>query len=569
MSDPNAQPPSASNLPPAVRAAIARARAWLASLSRPAKILIVTTLAAGALIAAVLGVRSTNDPYAVLFSNLDRDDASALVMKLKEMKVPYRISPDESAIEVPESRARELRMELASAGLPRGGGVGFEAFDKPRLGATEFEQRVMYRRALEGELARTIGAIAAVQTARVHLVAPEKSVFVSRSEPASASIVIRLRQGRALGAGEVAGIVHLVASSVSGLSPDRVALVTTDGVMLHRPRAPGEDGAPGNADRGTEARALEGQLEDRARAMLEKVVGPGHADVRVNVDMDLARLERTEDRYDPQKSALRSEEQSIVRGGAASDEEEDDTAAGVPGAGSNLGGAAKPAGSAGDKTALRESHTRNFEIDHVQEKRVVTSGTLRRLTVAVIVDGEKGEGGRVVGPRSKEELDKLAALVRSAVGAAQERGDVVTVESVPFFDSGDATPVVAPAAAPSILPAKYARWLPYAGAGAGVLVALALALAMRRRAKVTKKARELAAARATELGASPSAEELAAAVAAAGALPASASAATSQDPDALREEAHRRAATDPATAALVLRAWLGTVDAASDDKAAA
>jgi len=144
-------------------------------------------------VAPLIGGALGGGIYAALFSQLDRDDASAIVAKLKELKIPYRVDGDGTTIEVPESRARELRLELAGSGLPRGGGVGFEAFDRMRLGATDFEQRVLYRRALEGELARTIATLDAVESARVHLVLPEKSVFVTRSEPASASIALRLR----------------------------------------------------------------------------------------------------------------------------------------------------------------------------------------------------------------------------------------------------------------------------------------------------------------------------------------------------------------------------------------
>ena len=183
-------------------------------------------------------MKSANPPYAILFSGLEQEDASAVIAKLKEMKVPYRATGNGGTIEVPEAQATELRLDMAGSGLPRGGAVGFESFDKMRLGATEFEQRILYRRALEGELSRTIGSITAVQSARVHLVLPEKSVFVSRNEPASASVIVKLRGGRSLGGGEINSIVHLVSSSVAGLAPDHVAVVSTEGVVLHKPRRP-------------------------------------------------------------------------------------------------------------------------------------------------------------------------------------------------------------------------------------------------------------------------------------------------------------------------------------------
>ncbi|HEX7664938.1 MAG TPA: flagellar basal-body MS-ring/collar protein FliF, partial [Polyangiaceae bacterium] len=205
-------------MPPPVAAVIDRTKAIFMGLSKGARVLIVSTLTLAAIFTGYLAFHATNVEYAMLYSNLDSDDAASVVTKLKEMKVPYKLEANGTQIDVPEKQALDLRLELASAGLPRGGGVGFESFDKMRLGATEFEQRVLYRRALEGELSRTIDTIGAVQSSRVHLVMPEKSVFVSRQEPASASIVVKLKPGKTLGPSEVAGVVHLAASAVPGLT---------------------------------------------------------------------------------------------------------------------------------------------------------------------------------------------------------------------------------------------------------------------------------------------------------------------------------------------------------------
>ena len=501
-------------------------------------------------------VRASIPPYTVLFSNLDRDDASAVVAKLKEMKVPFRLEADGAIIEVPEEKARELRLELAGGGLPRGGGVGFESFDKMRLGATEFEQRILYRRALEGELSRTIGTVGAVHNARVHLVLPEKSVFVSRNEPSSASVVLKLRSGRALGGGEVAGIVHLVSTSVPGLSPDRVAVVTTEGAVLHKPKRAGEEGASDD-DRASQARALEATLEERARAMVEKVTGPGHADVRVTVDLDPARVERVEDHFDPKQTALRSEERNVERNGSP-----DVPVAGVPGAESNLpGGAgranAEDGGVAADVASTaagttRESHTRNFEVDRITEKRTVTGGALRRVTVAVVIDGSPTADGAV---RSSAELDKIAALVRSAVGFDERRGDAVTVESVPFLAAEEPAPAPPAFELPKLDVKKVA---PFA-AGALALVVLltsVLAIRARRRRKKVSAALALAAAKEKESAQAVTVEIL--------------GATTEEKPptaDDLRRLVRERAASDPATAALVVRSWLGQHDAAREEAA--
>jgi flagellar M-ring protein FliF len=552
------KPPPA--LPRPVLHAISRTKAWFLALSRPARVLLTSTVALALLFGLAVTYEKASEPWAPLFSQLDREDASTIVAKLKEMKIPYRVEADGTTVEVPESKARELRLELAGAGLPRGGGVGFESFDKMRLGATEFEQRVLYRRALEGELARTIGTLAAVESARVHLVLPERSVFVSRSEPASASIVLRLRQGRVLGPSEVAGVVHLVASAVPGLEADRVALVTTEGTMLHRPRgAAGADSeaAGDEPDAHMAARTYETALEDRVRTMLERVVGPGHADVRVTADLDPSRVERLEEHFDPTRSSLRSEEQSIERASG----EADDTVAGVPGAESNLpGGAARGSSAAASASAsssgapespspaVRESHTRNYEIDHVTEKRTTVSGALRRLTIAVMLDGTKSDQGVVERPRA--ELDRLAQLVRSAAGASEVRGDMVTVESMPFArpETPDLVePPVAPRSPTKLDLAK--RWGPYAAAALFALVLLVVV--MRRRTPAVAPAladSQLAAGEtaASHLPGVPAAPQLEPAPVAA------------LDMGDLRARAHSRAGEDPATAALVLRSWLGT-----------
>lgn len=536
-------------LPEGVRPHVQRAIDWLTGLSRPAKVLLGSTLVAAALIAGYVGLRSMNPAYAVLFTNLEKDDAAAVVAKLKETKVPYRLV-GEGTIEVPEEQARELRLELAGAGLPRGGSVGFESFDKSRIGATEFEQRVLYRRALEGELSRTIGSLGAVEGARVHLVLPEKSVFVSRNEPASASIVVKLHAGRALASGEVSSIVHLVAASVPGLTPDRIAVVGTDGTVLHKPRRPGDENG-GDDERAAQARSLEAVREERARTLVEKLVGAGHVDVRVTAELDGARTDRVEDRYDPKTIALRSEERTVEHAA-----EDGSSATGVPGAESNLPtGAGKTAAAAVDggapqatattPGATRESHTRNFEVDHVVEKRFVAAGELKRLTVAVVVDGVPGTNGT----RSPEEMAKIVALVKSAVGASDTRGDVVTVESVPFIAPPvEAVPVVA---APSFDLKK--RW-PVVAAGVGLLAVLGVVGAVRSR----RRERARVAAAALE------------AKSAAAVLPpvdVSSEGALEAEPD-LAQLVHERVLADPATAALVLRAWLAEAPEVEAERAA-
>jgi flagellar M-ring protein FliF len=554
-------------------AAFAKVKSAYAGLPRPARVMIVGTTIAAVLFGGFIALQQVNEAYTPLFTQLDRDDAAAIAAKLKEQKVSFRIGPDGATIEVPEAKARELRLELASAGLPRGGGVGFESFDKMRLGATDFEQRVLFKRALEGELTRTIDSLGAVASSRVHIVLPEKSVFVSRGEPASASVVLRLRPGRTLGASEVASVVHLVASAVPGLDPDHVSIVTTEGAMLRRPRKMTEGGdtnaGAGDEDARGAARAYESALEERVRTMLERVVGPGHADVHVTADIDPARVERVEERFDPSKSVLRSEEQSVERLSG----DVDNSVTGVPGAESNLpsgvskgsasafppsASASPPApaltAAAGSPSAIasaapaRESHTRNYEVDHVSEKRIIGPGAVRRINVAVVLDGVRTDVGVV--PRPRAELDKLTALVRSASGVTDARGDVVALESMPFAIE-PTEPLMNPS--PGEPTASNLRTLRRWGPAAAGLVLLASILvgivAVRaRRGRAYDDAQSPAQLIAGE---TPPV------------LPATIQPATLDSGD-LRTRAHARAAQDPATAALVLRFWLGTATTDKD-----
>jgi flagellar M-ring protein FliF len=313
--------------------------------------------------------------------------------------------------------------------------------------------------------------------------------------------------------------------------------------MLHKPRRTGENGEVLGADgdeQASSARSLEATLEERARSMLEKVVGAGHVDVRVTADLDRARVERVEDRYDPKQTVLRSEQSTVER------TQSESSVTGVPGSESNLpNGSAAPDGTGKSDSISRESHTRNFEVDHVTEKRLVTGGTVRRLTVAVVVDGVRGKDG----VHSKEEVERLTALVRSAVGADEKRGDLVTVESVPFLDT---EPPPAPAPRP-LIPENVRKYVPYgyaALAGLGLLTFDAIAVRMRRKAKKN-------AAEAKALALVVDAErDMAPEITPIDEMPVI----TKLHPEELRSAAHERAAEDPATAALVLRFWLGEGD---------
>jgi flagellar M-ring protein FliF len=225
-----------------IRAFLNQLQTFWASLSNAKRVALVLGTAAALAFVLLVAALGSRVQYSYLFTDLSTEDAASIAKKLDELKVPYQLEAEGTAIRVPNEKVHSLRLELAQGGLPRGGGVGFEIFDQSKLGATEFEQNINLRRALEGELARSIGTIDGVLSARVHLVLPERRLFSAKKESASASVVLKLRNNHDFGRREVAGIVHLVAAAVPGLGQDRVSVVSTDGVTLHRPSVDGDGG---------------------------------------------------------------------------------------------------------------------------------------------------------------------------------------------------------------------------------------------------------------------------------------------------------------------------------------
>lgn len=533
-------------MPEPIKNVLAQLANFWRGLSTPKRVALLVATLGVLLLGLGVVLLETHEQYSYLYTELSTEDTAAVVEKLKAGQVPYRLDASGTRIEVPEERVHELRLELASAGLPRGGGVGFEIFDKSQLGSTEFEQQVNLRRALEGELSRSIGTLRGVQSARVHLVIPERRLFVAGQERASASVVLKLRSPEAATREEVAGIVHLVASAVPGLSRDRVSVVSSDGVTLHRPNFDGEANS-GSSDLAEQGQVMGSQLEVAAREQLERVVGPGLADVRVNVAINSATREKTSELYDKDTIALRSEHKvEEMTGGNQL------AIAGVPGAQSNLPDAKSdapdptpaPAGSGG---VFRRTQTRNWEVDRVVEKTSTPPGEVRRMSVAVLVDENRVlKGGKlVVVPRTSEELVALEDIVKKAVGFDAERGDSLTLKALAFHhdDMADPTKV-------TDLPV-WRRYLPFAALGAVVLVALVV-LSLR-----SKHAKQLAAIRrAAELKAAQRASALPAPASSAH-LPASPEDALDALPAVdYRAKALELASRDPATASLVLKAWL-------------
>lgn len=504
----------------------------------------------GSVLLAVLAISVIGGrvDYAYLYTDLDPKDAAAIAEKLAQAQVPYQVDANGTALKVPREQVYQLRLEMAGSGLPRGGSVGNEIFDQAQLGATEFEQQINLRRALEGELARSIMTIDGVENARVHLVLPRNRLFAAKSEGASASVILRLRNRDAFGRSEVAGIVHLVATAVPNLTHDRVTVVDQNGTTLHRPDQNGAGlGASGAGEDG--ARGTEIAIEQRVRSLLERTTGPGAVDVRVKLDLDPSTRERTEERFEPTSTALRSEHEAEELSGTL-----EATVAGVPGAQTNLpdiepGAEGQAEGAAGN--VVQRSHTRNWEIDRVVEKILTPAGDVRRLSLAILVDGryEQREGQNIFVPRAPEELEALRAVAQGAVGFVPERGDKIELHAVRFVQ-----PEIDEAAAPIPVPV-WKKYLPYIAGGFGLLFVLSVLLLLRRgKGKPTTK--ELAIASAGGISPVASAAEARVAQAQARLVEPPGPIQRPEGLLARRAQAVELASSDPASAALVLREWL-------------
>lgn len=404
----------------------------------PAKRMTLLTLVLGTAAGlAFLMTWSGGVDLRALYSNLDPQDAGAIVARLKEQKIPYRISADGRTLLVPAESIHEVRMQLASEGLPQGSGIGFEVFDNAKLGMSEFAQNVNYQRALQGELARTIARIGEVESCRVHLVMPEKTLFVDNEQPASASVAVKLKAGRRLSQDQINGIVHLVSSSVLRLSPDHVTVVDNAGKLLAGSKGKTGYGAL-SMDQLEYQSHVEKDLEGRVKTMLEQALGEGKAIVRLACAFDFQRHEKTEEHYLPDNRVIRSEQSlnESSRNGEAAPQ-------GVPGVRSNTPGPDlmqnQTAAGAGSTSFEKQDRTVNYEIGKVTSRILEPTGKVTRVSVAVMVDGTykavaKRGGGtdREYVPRGADEMQKIENLVKRAVNFDSDRGDKVEVVNIPF-----------------------------------------------------------------------------------------------------------------------------------------
>jgi flagellar M-ring protein FliF len=386
---------------------------------------------------AFLILRVTAPQMSPVFTDLTAEDSAAIVKDLERQGIAYELKNDGAIIMVPRDRMTRVRMKLAESGLPKGGGVGYEIFDKSdTLGATSFVQNINHLRALEGELVRTIKAIDRVQAARVHLVMPERPLFSRDKIEPSASIVLRVRG--ALEPAQVRAIRHLVASAVNGLKPQRVSIVDESGRLL-------ADGLASDdaSDAGSEERraSYERRLKEQIESIVSSVVGPGRARVQLSADFDFNRITETFDRFDPEGRVLRSSQTREESSATASSESPVSVGNELPGATPAAPNPATPR----DNTRKSEEIV-NYEISRATKTEVTEGGRLKRVSAAVLIDGsytKNDKGETTYQPRAKEELDRIAALVRTAVGFDQKRGDQVEVVNLRFADA-PAAPIQEP-----------------------------------------------------------------------------------------------------------------------------
>jgi len=378
-----------------------------------------------------LMIQMTTPQMVPLFTDLSAEDSASIIKDLERQAIAYQLKNDGAIVMVPKDNVARLRMKLAESGLPKGGGVGYEIFDKSdALGSTTFVQNINHLRALEGELARTIRGLDRVQAARVHLVLPDRPLFSRDKIDPSASIVLKVRG--ALEPQQVRAIRHLVATAVSGLKPERVSVIDETGKLLADGAAKSDPVEGAGADE--RKAAYEKRLREQVEAIVSSVVGPGHARVEITADFDLNRITQTSDKFDPDGRVVRSS-QTREESSSSGDEK------GAPvSVGNELPGAGKPTGAAGSSSDQNRKTEEivNYEISRITKTEVTEAGRVNRISAAVLVDGNytKNDKGAVTyQPRSKEEIDRITALVRSAIGFDTKRGDQLEVVNLRFAET--------------------------------------------------------------------------------------------------------------------------------------
>jgi flagellar M-ring protein FliF len=397
-------------------------------------------LIAGSIGLIILVSRWSSQPeYGVLFSNLSSADSAAIIEKLKEQKIKYELQGGDTIAVSPPSAVHELRITLATDGIPMGGKVGFEIFDADNIGLTGFAERIKLNRALQGELERTISSIEGIAHVRVHITQPEKSVFSKNGSDPTASVLLKLTNKAGLDKKQITGITNLVAGSIEGLKPESVSIVDASGNLLNPPEENNEEGFGPESTRVQYQKSLEKSFADRVEQMIARVIGPGKVIAKVSAELDFSSNEKEEETYDPATQVTRSE-RSVVEGSGLNQR------GGVPGVVSNLTNDPNllaPPGSNPQESG-RQEVLKNYEMSRSLTRSTSPRGNLLKLSAAVLVDGQyvptTGSDGTVTQifqPLNSEILAQIENLVKGAIGFDTTRGDTITVENIQFYsDSG-------------------------------------------------------------------------------------------------------------------------------------
>ncbi|HEX4191701.1 MAG TPA: flagellar basal-body MS-ring/collar protein FliF [Stellaceae bacterium] len=404
----------------------------------PARLLTMALIAAGTIAFFYFLINKVNTPeMGLLYSDLDLKDSGQIVQKLESQNVPYELRAGGAQILVPVDQATKLRMSMAELGLPHGGSVGYEIFDKTdQFGPSQFVENINQVRALEGELERTIESISLVSSARVHLVLPQRQLFSRDRQEASASIVLKVRG--TLSSGQVSAVQHLVAAAVPDLNPNRVSIVDDQGNLLAR--GDGDSATALNSSNAEEMRVnYENRMSRSVEQLLERSLGAGKARVDVHAEMNFDRVTTNSESYDPDGQVVRSTQTDNQ-----SDQNGTSNSAAVSVSTNVPNGQTAP--TSGDNKQSKSTHTQetvNYEISKTTKSQISDQGTVKRLSVAVLVDGTTAvgaDGKKTYAPRSPDDLKQLTALVRSAVGFDEKRGDTVEVVNMPFAGADEPPP---------------------------------------------------------------------------------------------------------------------------------
>ncbi len=379
---------------------------------------------------AFLIVQARTANQQLLYANLSLTDASAVVDSLKSQKIVYTLKNGGRDIWIPAEKIYQTRLDLAANGIPIGGDVGFEIFDKQNFALTDYVQKVNHTRALQGELARTITSLSPVISTRIHLALPEKSLFKSQHKQATASVILTLRMGQSLSKRQVQGIIHLVAGSVTDLQPENVKVIDSNGIELESLKS-ADDESLFSVNMLAFQQNVEHRMEMRAQDLLDKTMGKDNAMVRVTATLDFAKVEKTQELFDGDDPVIRSEQVNRESSGSQS-------AGGIPGVQSNLQEESLGK-SESTPRSNKQSRTTNYEISKTTSKTVNPVGRITKLSVSVLVadrvEQNEKDKKQIITPRSAEELKAVEKMVTTALGIIPDRGDKISVISMPFIDS--------------------------------------------------------------------------------------------------------------------------------------